>query len=62
MESYGIIVKSPAVPEPFTSKVILLAGTCDLPAKNLMMNIACDLMGCMDVLNAVSQALQLVPV
>ena len=38
LESYGIIVKSLAVPDLFTSKVILLAGTCDLPAKSLMMN------------------------
>ena len=38
LESHGIIVKSPAVPEPFTSKVILLAGSCDLPAKSLMLN------------------------
>ena len=38
LESHGIIVKSPAVPQPFTSKVILLAGSCDLPAKSLMLN------------------------
>jgi len=30
LETHGIIVKSPLVPEPFTSKVILLAGSCDL--------------------------------
>ena len=38
LESSGVEVKSPLYPQPFVSKVILLAGTCDLPAKCLVMN------------------------
>ena len=38
LESNGVEVKSPLYPQPFVSKVILLAGTCDLPAKCLVMN------------------------
>ena len=38
LERNGIEVKSPSSPYPFITKAILLAGTCDLPAKCLMMN------------------------
>ena len=38
LEREGIVVKSPSIPHPFVSKVILLAGTCDLPAKCLILN------------------------
>ena len=33
LEKDGIEVQSPSIPHPFISKVILLAGTCDLPTK-----------------------------
>ena len=39
LERDGILVKSPSIPHPFVSKVILLAGTCDLPAKCLILNM-----------------------
>ena len=38
LERDGIEVQSPSTPHPFVSKVILLAGTCDLPAKCLILN------------------------
>ena len=38
LETEGIQVTSPLQPDPFMSKVILLAGTCDLPAKCMVMN------------------------
>ena len=38
LERDGIEVQSPSVPHPFVIKVILLAGTCDLPAKCLVLN------------------------
>jgi len=38
LEKFGILVKSPLVPMEFISKVVLLAGSCDLPAKCLMLN------------------------
>ena len=57
--AFGFFCKSPNLYLPFTSKVILLAGTCDLP--KIWWWIPCNLMGCMDVINAISQALQLVP-
>ena len=38
LERDGIEVQSPSIPHPFVSKVILLAGTCDLPAKCLILN------------------------
>ena len=38
LETKGIQVTSPLQPDPFMSKVILLAGTCDLPAKCMVMN------------------------
>ena len=38
LESSGVTVKSPLYPQPFVSKIILLAGTCDLPAKCLVLN------------------------
>ena len=33
LESNGVKVKPPFYPQPFVSKVILLAGTCDLHSK-----------------------------
>ena len=38
LETSGVKVTSPLYPQPFVSKVILLAGTCDLPAKCLVLN------------------------
>ena len=38
LEKVGIEVMPPLSPAPFIAKVILLAGTCDLPAKCLMPN------------------------
>jgi len=38
LEKIGVEVKSPLQPNTFISKVILLAGTCDLPAKCLVLN------------------------
>ena len=38
LERDGIEVQSPSIPHPFVSKVILLAGTCDLPAKCMILN------------------------
>ena len=38
LETSGIKVSSPLYPQPFVSRVILLAGTCDLPAKCLVLN------------------------
>ena len=38
LESSGVEVKSPSLTTPFISKVIVLAGTCDLPAKSLILN------------------------
>ena len=38
LERDGIEVQSPSIPYPFVSKVILLAGTCDLPAKCMILN------------------------
>lgn len=38
LEKVGIEVMPPLSPAPFIAKVILLAGTCDLPAKCLMLN------------------------
>ena len=38
LEQHGIEVQSPSVPHPFVSKAVLLAGTCDLPAKCLILN------------------------
>lgn len=38
LERDGIQVQSPSIPRSFVSKVILLAGTCDLPAKCLILN------------------------
>ena len=35
----SIMVKPPCIPHPFVSKVILLAGTCNLPAKYLILNM-----------------------
>jgi len=37
LEKVGIEVRPPLSPDPFDAK-ILLAGTCDLPAKYLMLN------------------------
>ena len=38
LENPGIEISSPFVPTPFMCKVILLAGSCDLPAKCLVLN------------------------
>jgi len=38
LERKGIEVKSPSIPHSFISRVIVLAGTCDLPAKSLILN------------------------
>ena len=38
LERHGIEVQSPSVSHPFVSKAALLAGTCDLPAKCLILN------------------------
>ena len=38
LERVGVEVKSPLQPNTFISKVILLTGTCDLPAKCLVLN------------------------
>ena len=38
LEKVGIEVMPPLSPAPFIAKVILLVGTCDLPAKCLMPN------------------------
>lgn len=38
LENQGIVISSPFVPAPFLCKVILLAGSCDLPAKCLVLN------------------------
>ena len=38
LEQHGVEVKPPLCNSSFISKVILLAGTCDLPAKCLMLN------------------------
>ena len=38
LATHGIQINSPFYQNPFVSKVILLAGTCDLPAKCLVLN------------------------
>jgi len=38
LEQDGVEVRSPLHACPFVSKVIVLAGTCDLPAKCLVLN------------------------
>jgi len=38
LENHGVEVKPPTCSSSFITKVILLAGTCDLPAKSLMLN------------------------
>ena len=38
LENPGIVISSPFVPLPFLCKAILLAGSCDLPAKCLVLN------------------------
>jgi len=38
LERDGIEVQSPSVPHSFVTKAVLLAGTCDLPAKCLILN------------------------
>ena len=53
LERNGIEVKVPTCESPFISKVILLAGTCDLPAKCLVLNCMqfngeCDCSKCLD--------------
>ena len=50
MEMVGVEVKSPLQPNTFMSKVILLAETCDFPAKCYAMH----LMGNMAVPSAFS--------
>ena len=44
LESNGVEVKSPSVTAPFISKAIVLAGTCDLPAKSLIYSIQFNIM------------------
>ena len=46
LESNGVEVKSPSVTAPFISKAIVLAGTCDLPAKSLINSIQFKKHGC----------------
>ena len=38
LENRGIEVRSPHVSKPFICKVVLLAGSCDLPAKCIVLN------------------------
>ena len=38
LEQHGVEIKPPTCNRPFISKVIVLAGTCDLPEKCLMLN------------------------
>jgi len=38
LERKGVEVRSPSLPYSFVSRAIVLAGTCDLPAKSLILN------------------------
>ena len=38
LESHGIEIRSPHISKPFICKAVLLAGSCDLPAKCLVLN------------------------
>lgn len=38
LEEHGVLVKHPETPEYFLCKVLTIAGTCDLPAKAMVLN------------------------
>lgn len=38
LEEHGVLVKHPETSEPFLCKVLTIAGTCDLPAKAMVLN------------------------